>query len=251
MTWGVWRSASGFGSQIGGVVNVPADVGSSLTYTPTENPAAVTGGALSSPVTFSGVAIGSADADRVVVVSIACKGAANAAGADISALSIGGVGATKAAGGYAGLSAFYNSVWYAVVPTGTTATISATITNGGGWMDGVSIGVGTLTGSATISVASTVTSVAYPAAADNVNDASVTIPTGGVAIFAAMAASTIGSMDVTWSGATNDYEETFVSTGNNIQANFAHNDTVGTATETHTVTNTNGDSGWVAAVFEP
>jgi hypothetical protein len=27
MTWGVWRSASGFGPQIGGVVNVPADVG--------------------------------------------------------------------------------------------------------------------------------------------------------------------------------------------------------------------------------
>jgi hypothetical protein len=31
MTWGVWRSASGFGAQIGGVINVPADVGGAWT----------------------------------------------------------------------------------------------------------------------------------------------------------------------------------------------------------------------------
>jgi hypothetical protein len=43
MTWGVWRSASGFGPQIGGVVNVPADApGAATTFDSTNEGAEIT-----------------------------------------------------------------------------------------------------------------------------------------------------------------------------------------------------------------
>jgi hypothetical protein len=42
MTWGVWRSASGFGPQIGGVVNVPADAAAASTWDSAETGANIT-----------------------------------------------------------------------------------------------------------------------------------------------------------------------------------------------------------------
>ena len=73
--------------------------------------------------TFASQAIGTAASTRVVIV---CGGTRNSAQM-ISSMTIGGISATKAISA-AGASSFNSAeIWYAVVPTGTTATISLTL----------------------------------------------------------------------------------------------------------------------------
>ena len=80
-----------------------------------------------SPVTWSSAAIGSADANRVVV-AIVTTGNAVTPPSPVSGVTIQGIAATLAVSNTIGR--FHSSMWYASVPTGTTATIVATIPGG-------------------------------------------------------------------------------------------------------------------------
>lgn len=84
------------------------------------------GGSNNSTQTWSNVPIGAAQADRLVVVFIAGSGTSGAAFA-LTGVTIGGITATVVA---APATRSVSGLAYAVVPTGTTATIVATL--GGG-----------------------------------------------------------------------------------------------------------------------
>ncbi len=73
--------------------------------------------------TFSSKAIGTAAADRIVVVAV---GASNSGGETVASMTIGGISATKISD--AQNTAGTSELWAAVVPTGTTADIVVTFT---------------------------------------------------------------------------------------------------------------------------
>jgi len=84
------------------------------TYTQTDNPAAqATPG--TSTVTFTAVNIGTAVSNRVVVITF------TNAGVIATAMTIGGVNATKAVEESSRVSSL--QIWYATVPSGTTANV--------------------------------------------------------------------------------------------------------------------------------
>jgi hypothetical protein len=87
--------------------------------------------------TFSNVNIGQPVAGRVVAVAVACDNG-NLTGGNVSAVTIGGVTALKAVENGNGVVG--SSIWYAVVPTGTTANIVVTHT-GANTSRGCGIGV--------------------------------------------------------------------------------------------------------------
>lgn len=91
--------------------------GTPFSITQTATASTTTG---STPVVFAGLSIGAADTTRIVAVSI-CHGPNNGT---FTSLTIGGVTATLATGSKqnstGGVSA---EIWYAAVPTGTTATV--------------------------------------------------------------------------------------------------------------------------------
>lgn len=74
---------------------------------------------LSSSISFTGQAIGAAATDRLVVVGVAFYSDFSAA---IETLTIGGISATKLATHAIG-GALQSTIWAALVPTGTTATL--------------------------------------------------------------------------------------------------------------------------------
>lgn len=75
------------------------------------------------PRQFTGYNIGTADASRVVVASI---GHGNSAGNTINSVTIGGVSATLATSGGAVGNFARVEIWYAVVPSGSTADVEVT-----------------------------------------------------------------------------------------------------------------------------
>lgn len=79
--------------------------------------------------TFAGIAIGAADPDRIVAVIIWSRGSS---GQILNSVTIGGVAATKWAGTQTGASGSGMScnIYYAAVPTGTTADVVATFATG-------------------------------------------------------------------------------------------------------------------------
>ena len=90
-----------------------------------------------SSYTFSSQAIGTASSDRVVVVGT--SGGSGATDA-VSSMTIGGVSAVKAIGIVNNTG---TEIWYATVPTGTTASV---VVNWGGTKNRSGIGVWALTG---------------------------------------------------------------------------------------------------------
>jgi hypothetical protein len=107
---------------------------------------------------FTTQAIGTASSDRIVVVGISWKGTASA-GMDIpsNGVIIGGVTATQ--GAYLrGTNSRATALYYANVPTGTTATIGITGYSNG-FIDEIIINTGIITGSGTTSNPSNITSV--------------------------------------------------------------------------------------------
>lgn len=109
--------------------------GGSVTWTPTANPAIQAGGV--NPQTFNTVAIGTAAANRVVVVGVGVNsnGPVTAVTANSTAITF-----TKAADGFGG--GVGGSLWYASVPSGTSLTdISATTTIAFPGFVGISVGV--------------------------------------------------------------------------------------------------------------
>ena len=105
----------------------PVDATTTAEYTGSglESP----GGSLSSPRTFAGVSVGSADAGRHVVSAIMLQ-RTSGSGSPVTGVTIGGVTATKI--GSTGLSGHtlehVAEFWIAAVPTGTTADVTVAFT---------------------------------------------------------------------------------------------------------------------------
>lgn len=76
-------------------------------------------------VNYASVPIGVADANRVVAVAIAGD-TAGAATSPVSTVTIGGISATQVSGAATFSAIAYSDIWYASVPTGTTATVAVT-----------------------------------------------------------------------------------------------------------------------------
>ena len=108
----------------------------------------------SATATFSDVSIGTASADRIVVVFANCGWSAGASTDDFT---IGGTSATEAASSGGGSSALY----YLAVPSGTTATIVWTCTGPTPSFSHAGIQVGILTGSASSPTATTTKTFGY------------------------------------------------------------------------------------------
>src|SRR5205823_5493559 len=97
--------------------------GGSLTYNYVATVTPNNAGALNSPVTFTAANIGTASSDRIVVVTFGNYKAASSASGDFSGVTIGGITATKAAGGTGTVNRTDVDIWYALVPIGTRANI--------------------------------------------------------------------------------------------------------------------------------
>jgi hypothetical protein len=140
-----------------------------------------------SPFTFSSLAIGTAAANRYVIVGIAGTATPSA----VASVTIGGVTATPVVSQVAGNSVA--AIYIALVPTGTTATIVVTFT---GATQKCSIGVWSATGISATPVG-TASSTANPASL------ALTTVKGGFAV-AHMQVDSTGSY--TWTNATKEYE---------------------------------------------
>jgi len=81
----------------------------------------VDGSFSSGTVTFNSVSIGAASSDRVIALYIG--GGFSGADQYVSSVTIGGISASEAVRTNGGSNFRHNSIWYATVPTGTTATI--------------------------------------------------------------------------------------------------------------------------------
>lgn len=146
--------------------------------------------------TFSGQGIGTAAANRKVVVATSALSAGGAP-RTVASLTVGGVAATlvkqvnAASGNYPSLE-----IWQAVVPTGTTGDIVVTWDNGA-----VRCGIGVWAVYGAKSAAhDTGSSTASPLA-----DAAFVVPTNGVGLAAAMSGS---SATYTWTNMTERYDGT-------------------------------------------
>lgn len=234
-------SAQLMSTGIGGGGFGAAAGGGSLTYTYAGS--SFIAGTPAPPYTFTSLAIGTASADRRVVVSLNIKCAANTASCDPTGVTIGGVSATQAV--YRRASSYVASVWYAAVPTGTTANV---VISGyaNGFVDSFVIHSGSLTGSSGPTVASTITSdpPGYPTGGSQ----AVTVPAGGVMVLSGVAASNSPpTTSFGWTNATGNYAVDGV--------NFSLAGSIATATAsatiTQTVTNSGGADGWSSAQFAP
>lgn len=184
---------------------VAAVAASPPTWTATGNPASQNTGTTS--VTFTAVPIGTASADRIVVALYNSTAVA-------TGMTIGGVTATKAIDELTGISGL--QMWYAAVPTGTTANIVVTA---GGAMSNESLIVGKLTG---VTAAPSNTSVELPSSSDPSN-ISVTVPLTGFGIVGIYGTPTL----VGWTGATEDFR--VADAGGNLLV-MAHTAVAGTNT---------------------
>ncbi|HUO50194.1 MAG TPA: fibronectin type III domain-containing protein, partial [Candidatus Paceibacterota bacterium] len=151
-----------------------------VSFTPTANPPIQFLNFAGPPVTFSNVNIGTPAANRIVVVGVDNNSGNNDGGT--TAVTIGGVSATKAVTSATGSD--YASIWYATVPTGSTANIVVTTGSSGG-IENMGILVGTITGSSSPTpVASGSHAAVYDAGDPQIvpTTGTVTVPTGGVAV---------------------------------------------------------------------
>lgn len=159
--------------------------GAAPTWTKTGNPASQNTGTTS--VTFTSVSIGTASSDRIVVAVY------NSASAVATAMTIGGITATKAVEESSGISGL--QIWYAPVPTGTTANIVAT---SGGAMSNESVIVGILTG---VTAAPPITNTTPPASTSPAT-ISVNVPSTGFGIVGIYQG---GTTSGAWTNATQDF----------------------------------------------
>ena len=151
--------------------------------------------------TFSSLDLGTAASDRSIVVMAGhTRGVATTTA--ITALTIGGVSATKIIGPTSILSGGYaQEVWWADVPTGTTGDVVVTVNSTTIYMG---ISVTALYGD------NILYAIGTDLTANNTTDVTVTIgvPAGGVAIASAKA---LASITWTWTGVTEEYD--FVADG--------------------------------------
>lgn len=150
-------------------------------------------------ITYNGggdPSIGTADPNRVVAIAIMCRVGATAT---VTSATIGGVSATQASGAGIGIAgASLTDIWYASVPSGTTAAVAVTY----GSASVVSeIAVYRIITSTPTPQDSQHNSTATLAAAGNLSK-SVTIPGAGGAIGAFGYVPGSSSLPDTWSGGT-------------------------------------------------
>jgi len=196
-------------------------------------------------VTFTAKSIGTASSDRYVVVTLGWRGS-NASGMDIptNGVTIGGVTATRAA--YDRSASNAQGVWFAAVPTGTTANIVI-----GGWtngfVDAICLNVGTIKGNASLTNPSNVTTPAYP---NGSTATAVTVPSNGVSVIASVTANNNTGAPVTsWTGgAVLDKDQTDGPVSFGATGSMSHLTTSGTITMSSA--NNGGAWGWVAANFQ-
>jgi hypothetical protein len=229
--------------------------GGTLTWTLQNSGAAATFSGTPSLPFSTTVNIGTPSADRVVIVVISWEAAAGATNGDVSptGVIVNGVTLTQAVDMYTSAAVRGAAVYYGLVTAGTSVTLSATSIGGSGWWTEGIITVGTLTGSATASVASTIGNGGSPTppapwqGGVNSNAAAVTVPSGGMAILGTFSANAPGVADTTWTNATKDLHTNLSS---NTAQSVAHANA--SATVTAAVSNdSSGGSGWAAAVFRP
>lgn len=176
-------------------------------WTATDNPTPQNTGTTS--VTFTAVNIGTASADRIVVVLF------NSGSAVSTGMTIGGISATKAVEESTGISGL--QIWYAAVPSGTTANIVVT---SGSAMSIESLLVGKLTG---VTAAPAHTSVTTTTSSDPAT-ISVNVPSTGFGIVGIYGAPTF---DNGWTNATLDFS---VTDANAVILSMAHDSLSGTNT---------------------
>jgi hypothetical protein len=179
--------------------------------------------------TFAGVSLGTASADRLIVVGIAARSVSSTT---ISSVTIGGVTATVATSGSgAGSKA---AIAYATVPTGATGDIVVTFS---GAHVRCGIGVWRITGASTTPT-DTFTSVTV------VRSGTVTIAAGG----AALAVCYQNTSATDWTGATEEWD-----TPSELNASYSGAKKTSAAGEGATIT-MSGASAYdrlVIASFEP
>jgi hypothetical protein len=209
--------------------------------------------------------IGAASANRVAAVAFAYVGAATSANGQITGVQFngtisgssctGGTAATRAFDSYPTDNAHGQSVWYASLSTGTTATVCFTAVGGNGWGNLSTVTVFTMTdslGAGHITVSSTIITSppAYPGScASNVctnNAGTVTVPSGGLGVYIGYTADgTFPSSSWTGTGSPTKQAEPH---GPSSNAPLATSSTTGTVTET---VNTSQLAGFAAGVFSP
>ncbi len=143
---------------------------------------------------FDGIAIGTADVERYVVVSIAGQGTASRT---VSTVTIGGISATLAVAEESDAGNYLAEIWYAAVPTGTTADIDIVFS---GTMSNCGIAVWEVVNPDTSPFAT----ASDPIESGQVLSASLNIPADGICVGVAMHNGTTG----TWAGIDEDVAET-------------------------------------------
>ena len=179
-----------------------------VTFTPTANPAIQYDAYAVSTTTFSNVNIGTASSNREVVVGVSSE---NSNSCVVAALTIGGVYATEATssdGGHQNTA----SIWYATIPSGTTANITLGCGNLPSDFGLVGILAGTITGASP--AAPTATGVHPSDFTANPQpiptSGTITVPTNGAAVIIGEGPS--GCASPVWTNTTSSSGDYTVST---------------------------------------
>lgn len=138
--------------------------------------------------TFSAISIGTADANRQVIIGITQYGTS-----DPSSVTIGGVTATQVTANTR-TSNMWSAIYIANVPTGTTADIVITVANNSGTYCRVSV-------YRMVKSSQTAASTGTPVNAAFANAViTITVPSGGTAIWSGHNDNSFGGGDVGWTG---------------------------------------------------
>lgn len=193
--------------------------------------------------------IGTASSDRFVVIAFAWNSSAtNGDLTGVKFVQASNTNAIKVADGYSyGSETHQSSLWYANLPTGTTANIVFTAVGGSGWINEGTVIVGYFTGSNTAAPV-VWSSVSPPAIAGSggtdTNFLQTLANTGQLAIFSAISAAAVSTSN--WgSNATLDIE---VSDGIGVTGTLAHANASANVVEI--VTNGGSIAGFVEATFD-
>lgn len=151
----------------------------------------VTESAASTTSNYGTVGIGTAAANRVVVVFIGSRGSATT----VTAVTIGGNPATQVSGAFIGNGTASGDIWYLLVPAGTTAAITAT------WsVAQIATGIQVYSVNTSNAVPTSVNNAIIPGTL-NVISTTITVPAGGVGLSGVFSQ---GGAAVSWTNATGD-----------------------------------------------
>lgn len=171
--------------------------------------------------TFSGVNIGAAASNRIVIVTVGASKSSGTWSGTIASVTINGNAATQA--NAVSNSASTNGVYYLNVPSGTTATIVVNLPSGAD-SNGIAIGIYRAVGLASATPTATATATASGAVG-----ASLTIPSNGYGVGSAHHGSI--AQAYSWTNLTGDYTGNPGAEGTGSSASSA---TAGAATRTAT-----------------